>query len=127
MPDLAVIDVAFISLRKVFPPVLFSLLPPKEGQVIALIKPPQFETGGQGLNKHGVISAASTHIKFIPPPTKRSAGHGGFRLENFSFSPIAGSKGNLEFLAHFTARVPGRDIGDDAVDVISNAWEQVER
>lgn len=123
LPDLAVIDVAFISLRKVFP-VLFSLLP-KEGQVIALIKP-QFETGGQGLNKHGVISAASTHIKFIPPLLNDLQGMG-FRLENFSFSPIAGSKGNLEFLAHFTARVPGRDIGDDAVDVISNAWEQVER
>lgn len=123
IPDLATVDVSFISLRKIFP-ALATLLT-KQGQVIALIKP-QFETGGQGLNKHGVISDVAIHLKFIPA-LLNDLQRAGFRLEDFSFSPIAGTKGNLEFLALFTAHVNGEDVGDRPINTILSAWEQVRR
>lgn len=123
LPSLAVVDVSFISLRKVFPALLPLL--PQGGQVVALIKP-QFETGGRGLSKHGVIRDKGTHVQFIPPLLDDLQGVG-FRLEDFSFSPIAGTKGNLEFLAHFTAHAQGADVGAAITATILTAWELVER
>ena len=60
--DFASIDVSFISLDKILPP-LFPCLK-NGGQVAALIKP-QFEAGKNKVGKHGVVSEQSTHIEVI--------------------------------------------------------------
>ncbi len=92
--DFASIDVSFISLDKILPP-LFSCLK-GNGQVVALIKP-QFEAGKSKVGKHGVVSEASTHIEVI----ERIVGvaiAAGFCVSGLSYSPIRGPKGNIEFL-----------------------------
>ena len=60
--DLAVIDVSFISLTKVFPAVVRLLNP--TGEIIALIKP-QFEAGRKRVNKHGVVSDQTVHVSIL--------------------------------------------------------------
>ena len=67
-----------------------------DGQVVALIKP-QFEAGRGQVGKNGVVREASIHrdvcINII-----RYAQEVGYRVEDLSFSPITGPKGNIEFL-----------------------------
>ena len=92
--DFASIDVSFISLDKILPP-LFPCLK-DGGQVVALIKP-QFEAGRSKVGKHGVVSEASTHIEVIDRILGVAQG-AGFCVSGLSYSPIRGPKGNIEFL-----------------------------
>ncbi|HEV2997693.1 MAG TPA: TlyA family RNA methyltransferase [Solirubrobacteraceae bacterium] len=55
-PDLAVIDVSFISLAKILPAVLGCMAPRHD--VLALVKP-QFEVGRERVGKGGVVREAS--------------------------------------------------------------------
>ena len=92
--DFASIDVSFISLKLILPPLKACLKP--DGQVVALIKP-QFEAGRGQVGKNGVVREASIHrdvcINII-----RYAQQIGYRVRDLSFSPITGPKGNIEFL-----------------------------
>ena len=92
--DFASIDVSFISLKLILPPLKACLKP--DGQVVALIKP-QFEAGRGQVGKNGVVREASIHndvcINII-----RFAQQAGYGVEDLSFSPITGPKGNIEFL-----------------------------
>ena len=92
--DFASVDVSFISLDKILPP-LYPCLK-DGGQVAALIKP-QFEAGKNKVGKHGVVSDESTHIEVIDRvlDISRTAG---FCVRGLSYSPIRGPKGNIEFL-----------------------------
>jgi 23S rRNA (cytidine1920-2'-O)/16S rRNA (cytidine1409-2'-O)-methyltransferase len=76
--DGAVIDVSFISLRKVIPTVVALLK--SDGEIIALIKP-QFEVGRGEVGKGGVVRDAGMHEKVIE-------------------SPLVGPQGNREFLMY---------------------------
>jgi 23S rRNA (cytidine1920-2'-O)/16S rRNA (cytidine1409-2'-O)-methyltransferase len=94
-PELAAIDVSFISLKLILGPVFNSASP--AARVIALIKP-QFELQPQDLKK-GIVRSDETRLKAVE--TLRS-----FVKENFKNveeaglieSPIKGAKGNIEFL-----------------------------
>jgi 23S rRNA (cytidine1920-2'-O)/16S rRNA (cytidine1409-2'-O)-methyltransferase len=97
LPDLAVIDVSFISLTKVLPAVLGCLAPPYD--VLALVKP-QFELGRERVGKGGVVR---------DPADRRAAlvavGLAALRIElpsgppailGFISSGLPGPKGNRE-------------------------------
>jgi 23S rRNA (cytidine1920-2'-O)/16S rRNA (cytidine1409-2'-O)-methyltransferase len=56
-PELIVIDVSFISLRKVLPAVL-AVAPPERFDCVALVKP-QFELGRERVGKGGVVRSAA--------------------------------------------------------------------
>ena len=92
--DFASIDVSFISLKLILPPLKACLKP--DGQVVALIKP-QFEAGRGQVGKNGVVREETIHrdvcINII-----RFAQETGYIVEDLSFSPITGPKGNIEFL-----------------------------
>lgn len=118
--DLATVDVSFISLTKVMPAVR-SLLT-DQGQVVALVKP-QFETGGAGLSKHGVILNQDVHLKYLPPLIDQLQ-EDDLALVGFDYSPITGGRGNLEFLAHFQMGTPAVDAAERVRRTISAAWNQ---
>ncbi|HKM43559.1 MAG TPA: TlyA family RNA methyltransferase [Limnochordia bacterium] len=120
--DLATVDVSFISLTKVLPTVQ-SLLTP-QGQVVALVKP-QFETEGDGLNKHGVIQDQRVHLTYLPPLIQKLQGDA-FGLLGFDYSPISGVKGNIEYLAHFGIGSQVRDAKDLVLSVIKASWSQLQ-
>ena len=60
--DIVTIDVSFISLRHIFPP-LAALLAPG-GDVVALVKP-QFEAGRDEVGKHGLVTDPAVHEAVI--------------------------------------------------------------
>jgi 23S rRNA (cytidine1920-2'-O)/16S rRNA (cytidine1409-2'-O)-methyltransferase len=90
------IDVSFISLKLVLPPVQKWLV--SNGDIVALIKP-QFEAGPQQVGKGGIVKDKTVHRQVLEEILNWS-------LENdlapqaLITSPIKGSDGNREFLVH---------------------------
>ena len=96
-PDLAVMDVSFISATYIIPPI-FDVL--KDGaDFICLIKP-QFEVGRSGLGKGGIVKDSKVRDSAVKKVID-FAGDVGFTVKEIIQSPIRGGDGNIEFLAHF--------------------------
>ena len=96
MIDLAVIDVSFISLRLVMPPLLNILKP--EGELVALVKP-QFEVGKEQVEKRGIIKDPAKHIQVLLG-LYRFIEEKQWAMIAITESPITGQKGNREYLIH---------------------------
>jgi len=94
-PDVAVVDVSFISLRLALPPV-FGVLKP-EAPVVALIKP-QFEAGREHVRRGGVVRDPKVHRQVLADLVEWSASQP-WRITNLTVSPIKGPAGNVEFLS----------------------------
>ena len=94
--DLAVIDVSFISLRHVLPPLRKLLTTPAD--VIALVKP-QFEVGKGAVGKGGIVRDADQHQGVLRALRDFAAGSG-YEVVSETPSPILGAKGNREFFLH---------------------------
>ncbi len=94
--DLAVMDVAFISLKLILPAV-FKILKPG-GEWIALVKP-QFEVGKDEVENKGVITDLNKHVKVLLG-LKQFIEASGWCLAQVCRSPITGQKGNQEYLIH---------------------------
>ena len=92
----AVIDVSFISLKKVLPSI--SELLPAQAFVLALIKP-QFEVGKGEVGKGGVVRDPALHEKVITELTVFFEDQG-WTTHGTIPSPILGPKGNREFFIH---------------------------
>lgn len=96
--DGAVIDVSFISLRLVVPPV--SDLLRKHAFIIALIKP-QFEVGKGQVGKGGVVRDPQLHQQVVDGLCDFFK-DSGWTVMGHIPSPLLGPKGNREFLIHLT-------------------------
>jgi 23S rRNA (cytidine1920-2'-O)/16S rRNA (cytidine1409-2'-O)-methyltransferase len=102
--DLITVDVSFISLRLVLPP-LAPLLA-EGGELVALIKP-QFEAGRTQVGKGGVVRDAAVREEAIRA-VLAAALKLGLECVGRIPSPIAGPAGNIEELAHLRrVRQPG--------------------
>jgi 23S rRNA (cytidine1920-2'-O)/16S rRNA (cytidine1409-2'-O)-methyltransferase len=93
--DLAVIDVAFISLALVLGPVR-SVLRDGRGPIVALVKP-QFEAGRAEVGKGGVVRDPLVHARVVAEVQEALRGLGLEPLGSTE-SPIVGPAGNHEFL-----------------------------
>ncbi len=91
--DLVTIDVAFISLRHIFP-VLSPLVAPG-GRILALVKP-QFEAGRDEVGKGGIVRDPDVHTRVIEA-TAAAAHQVGLERLASTPSPIEGAEGNREF------------------------------
>ncbi|MBP1989033.1 TlyA family RNA methyltransferase [Paenibacillus eucommiae] len=96
-PDFATIDVSFISLRIILPPLkaIFG----EQGSIVALIKP-QFEAGREKVGKTGVIRDPAIHQEVLTT-VLTFAEEIGLYLRGLTYSPITGGEGNIEFLAYW--------------------------
>jgi 23S rRNA (cytidine1920-2'-O)/16S rRNA (cytidine1409-2'-O)-methyltransferase len=101
---LTVIDVSFISLTKVLPPILQFALP--GARVIALIKP-QFEVGKGQVGRGGVVRDEAQRQEVLQRILRFAADLGLRTLKTID-SPIKGKKGNHEHLAIFEVTAPFR-------------------
>jgi 23S rRNA (cytidine1920-2'-O)/16S rRNA (cytidine1409-2'-O)-methyltransferase len=95
LPDVAVMDVSFISIRLLFP-VIHEVLK-QQGTLLTLIKP-QFEAGREKVGKQGIVRDAQTHREVLHNVLTQARNEG-FELAGLTYSPIAGGDGNIEFLA----------------------------
>lgn len=93
-PDFAVVDVSFISLTKILPP-LWQLLKP-DREVVLLVKP-QFEVGREKVGKKGVVrdSKDQAHAIFQVGSAAMTLG---WQYRGLTWSPIQGPAGNIEYL-----------------------------
>jgi 23S rRNA (cytidine1920-2'-O)/16S rRNA (cytidine1409-2'-O)-methyltransferase len=119
-PDLAVLDVSFISLRKVLPAVLDCLAEPYDA--VALVKP-QFEVGRERVGKNGVVRAAedrrSALVDVGVAALERGASVLGYRS-----SGLPGPKGNLETFVWLAE--PGRPAAAGEVAKLEEMAHEVE-
>ncbi|MCR4425474.1 MAG: TlyA family RNA methyltransferase [Firmicutes bacterium] len=102
-PGFGTVDVSFISLDKIIPPLAAVLTP--VAQAVCLIKP-QFEAGREKVGKRGVVRSPEVHLDVI----QRAAGvaqGAGFAVLGLTPSPIRGPEGNAEFLVHLGRGIPG--------------------
>jgi 23S rRNA (cytidine1920-2'-O)/16S rRNA (cytidine1409-2'-O)-methyltransferase len=93
--DLIAIDVAFISLRLILPPLPAVLAP--GGCVVALIKP-QFEARAEQLGEGGVVRERAVHRAVLRDLLTHAATQG-WSVRGLTPSPLPGPAGNLEFFA----------------------------
>ena len=94
------IDVSFISLTKVLPPV--RELMTEDGEIVCLIKP-QFEAGREKVGKKGVVRDPKVHEEVIEKVID-FASTIGLESRELEFSPIKGPEGNIEYLLHLLKR-----------------------
>ena len=100
-------DLSFISLTKILIPLRDSLRAVnKESPVdILLLVKPQFEVGKGEVGKGGIIRDAEKRLKAVESVAE-FARNAGFETVGQIPSPVAGSKGNVEFLLYLQLR-PG--------------------
>ena len=93
-----VIDVSFISLRLVLPPIVPLLVP---GAWIAALVKPQFEAGKAEVDRGGgIISDPAVHARVLSELQTWIPAHTPLRVIGVIDSPIHGRDGNKEFLMH---------------------------
>ncbi len=109
--DLAVIDVAFISLKLILPAVIKVLKP--GGEWIALVKP-QFEVGKEEVENKGIITDLNKHVKVLLG-LKQFVEAPGWRLRQVCRSPIKGQKGNQEYFIHGTEKNTDGGVDEAAI------------
>ena len=96
-PDLAVMDVSFISATYIIP-AIFNCLD-NGGEFICLIKP-QFEVGKEGIGKGGIVKDAKARDAAVTKVVDFAKAIG-FSFIGATLSSIKGGDGNIEFLAYF--------------------------
>jgi len=105
-PDLVVVDVSFISLAKVLPPVLAVTAPRYD--VLALVKP-QFEAGRDRVGKGGVVRdpAVRRAVLLEVARAAQEIGPPAPAVLGFASSGLPGPKGNRETFVHLAERERG--------------------
>lgn len=121
LADFAVMDVSFISIKKILPAILAVTTNDQNLEVVCLVKP-QFEAGRHAVGKGGVIKSPATHVEVLTEicefarTLKLSA-------MGLTHSPIKGPAGNIEFLLYLRKEVEPGHI--DLAQIVERAHEQL--
>ena len=98
VPEVAVTDVSFISLKLILPPIVDVLAP--DGKIVALIKP-QFEVG-KGNAPGGLVRDENLRIEARDGIVRFAQEELGLVLLGLEESPIRGKEmGNIEYLSYW--------------------------
>jgi 23S rRNA (cytidine1920-2'-O)/16S rRNA (cytidine1409-2'-O)-methyltransferase len=119
-PSIATIDVSFISLDLVLPPV--QTLLQGSGQAICLVKP-QFEVGRRLVGKGGVVRSAEAQAGALQRVLSNAIVDG-WRVGGIIPSPITGPAGNREFLTwlHHDPTINGVDLDNEIKQAIHGGY-----
>ena len=119
--DFASVDVSFISLKLILPP-LCGLL--RQGGHVACLVKPQFEAGKEKVGKKGVVRDPAVHLEVLEHFLEH-AKESGFTVLGLTYSPIRGPEGNIEFLGHLTLQdLPEACL--DTAEVVRQAHETLD-
>ena len=117
----ASIDVSFISLKLILPPL--RTLMEEGGEVVSLIKP-QFEAGREGVGKKGVVRDPKVHLEVLEQFLIH-AFDADFSVKGITFSPIRGPEGNIEYLGFLSAG-RGKVWDGDLKELVDESHTQLE-
>ncbi|MBE6861275.1 MAG: TlyA family RNA methyltransferase [Ruminococcus sp.] len=92
--DFICADVSFISLKMILPK-MYELL--KEGACAAVLIKPQFEAGRSNIGKNGIVKDKKVHEQVLRDIDSFALSTG-FFTEKYTYSPIKGGSGNIEYL-----------------------------
>jgi 23S rRNA (cytidine1920-2'-O)/16S rRNA (cytidine1409-2'-O)-methyltransferase len=95
--DIAVMDVSFISAKKIMPAIIPLIV--DRGKLIVLIKP-QFEVGRGEVGKGGIVTDPTKHER-VKAEINDAAVQLDLQPLGIIDSPISGAEGNKEFLAAY--------------------------
>ena len=101
--DMAVIDVSFISLKKVIPAVTAFLK--GDAEILALVKP-QFEVGKGEVGKGGIVREEEKRLDVLED-VRKDLEETGLETAGVFQSPVAGQKGNIEYFLYMKRRIHG--------------------
>jgi len=120
--DLATIDVSFISLKLILPPLV--AIVKEGGELIPLVKP-QFEAG-KGKVKQGLVRDPQTHLEVLEELRRFIIEELGLSLLAATYSPIKGPEGNIEFFFHLK-NAPGSSRAVDLPKAVQEAHDRFNR
>lgn len=122
-PEIAVMDVSFISIRLILP-ALTGIIG-DQGIIYSLIKP-QFEAGRDKVGKKGVVRDPKTHEEVIWTISEFARSIG-WCIRYLDYSPITGPEGNIEFLSEIRkADDPSAGITDNDIrSVVAEAHRKL--
>ena len=109
--DFISIDVSFISLRHMFP--VASKILKDTGAVMCLIKP-QFEAGREQVGKKGIVRDSKVHVEVIENVIGYASDNGLYP-HGLDFSPVKGTKGNIEYLLYLRKTESSEEISPQEV------------
>lgn len=121
--EFASIDVSFISLTKVLPPVKELLT--DDGEIVCLIKP-QFEAGREKVGKKGVVRDKKVHEEVVDMIVSYARSIG-FQTLALSFSPIKGPEGNIEYLLYLTKDSHKENVEFDIKSLVEQSHASLDR
>lgn len=102
--DMAVIDVSFISLKKVVPVVNRFLK--EDAEILALVKP-QFEVGKGEVGKGGIVREEEKRLEALKS-VQHDLEKTGLETVDVFQSPVPGQKGNIEYFLYMKRGIHGR-------------------
>lgn len=118
-PELATLDLSFISLKKVLPAVIECFRPGFE--IVALVKP-QFEAGKNKVGKGGVVRDADVRRQVLSGIWD-FAEKCGCNVQGLTESGLKGPKGNIEYLMYLVdKRILGKLPLPDKESTLENLF-----
>jgi 23S rRNA (cytidine1920-2'-O)/16S rRNA (cytidine1409-2'-O)-methyltransferase len=122
-PDFFTIDVAFISLKLVFPRV--DELTTDDAAGVALVKP-QFEAGREQVGKKGVVRDLRVHAEVLSTVFAKAQALA-WGIEGVDYAPFRGPRGNIEYLVHLKKGVPtALDLESEVSQVVARAHRELQ-
>ncbi len=121
--DLATVDVSFISLKLILPPL--KTIVKGGGDIIALVKP-QFEAGKAKVKRGGVVKDKKVHLEVLQGLARFLVEELKLSLLNATFSPIQGPAGNIEFFLHLK-NAEGASEEIDFERLVEEAHEELKK
>lgn len=109
--DFISIDVSFISLRHIFP--VASKILKDTGAIMCLIKP-QFEAGREQVGKKGIVRDSKVHVEVIENVISYASDNGLYP-HGLDYSPVKGTKGNIEYLLYLKKTESSEEISPQEV------------
>ena len=116
--DFASVDVSFISLKLILPP-LCGLL--RQGGHVACLVKPQFEAGKEKVGKKGVVRDPAVHLEVLEHFLEH-AKESGFTVLGLTYSPIRGPEGNIEYLGYLE-KGEGQERAFDLKSLVAESHE----
>lgn len=119
--DLISIDVSFISLKLVFP--VAAQLLADTGSLVCLVKP-QFEAGRSQVGKKGIVRDPAVHREVIENVIAYGEANGLY-AHGLTYSPVTGTKGNIEYLLYLTKQ--RSEEAPDVAGVVADSHRELEK
>ena len=115
------IDVSFISLKLVFP--VASDFLAEDGSLVCLVKP-QFEAGREQVGKNGIVRDPKVHSEVISNVISY-AKENDLYPHGLDYSPVTGTKGNIEYLLYLKKNTTIKEINVD--EVVTSSHENLKK